>query len=63
MKTIRCENNLLNFDEIGAKIILWNNNNVNIIQNFNNEEEDKFSFLMFPFIGTNKHKFMFHKKH
>ncbi len=61
MKTIRCENNLLNFDEIGAKIILWNNNNVNIIQNFNNEEEDKFSFLMFPFIGTNKHKFMLHK--
>ena len=61
MKTIRCENNLLNFDEIGAKIILWNNNNINIIQNFNNEDEDKFSFLMFPFIGKNKHKFMFYK--
>ena len=61
MKTIRCENNLLNFDEIGAKIILWNNNNTNIIQNFNQEDEDRFSFLMFPFIGKNKHKFMFCK--
>ena len=57
MKIIKCDNNILQFDEIGAKLLLWERNNINIVEKFGDKFE-KFGFLSFPFIGFNKYKFL-----